>query len=117
MKKHIKIESYDLCVYYNPSDGEMREISEKISRLGASDTAKVKAFENLSHSNRGTTIANKRKKCILALISPQTSHSEYINTLSHETRHIVDTICEECGSENAAYLTGEIMGKLADWYS
>ncbi len=115
MKKTLKIKDWHICLYSQVDGGEMAEINKKLSALNVSDSVKVQAFENLSHSNRGSTIANSTQHRILALISNQTDKSQMLNTLTHEVRHIVDIICSECMEEDAAYLSGEIMARLADW--
>lgn len=101
--------------YSDASDAEMREIGDTLTALRVSDSVKVQAFENLSHSNRGSTIANHTQRKILVLISPQTDKAQMLNTLAHEVRHVVDILCADCMEENTAHLSGEIMARFAEW--
>ena len=72
------------------------------------------ADENLTHENRGSTIANKAQRKILVLIGPQTSSAEMLNTIAHEVYHVVGIVCEDCAKEHGAWLSGEIMMRMAD---
>lgn len=53
---------------------------------------------------------NPAMKSILIVMFPQTCKSQYINTMTHEKRHIEDFIADKCGIKNdneaVAYLAG-----------
>ena len=61
--------------------------------------------------NRGFTFANPELKTALVVIGPTTSGKQFVNTLSHEIRHLADAIAKSIGyrldGEGAAYLTGD----------
>lgn len=68
--------------------------------------------------NCGFTYTNPQKKRAVMLIGPTTSGDEFLNTISHEVRHLADGIAKSLGieldSESPAYLTGDTVKELAE---
>ena len=61
---------------------------------------------------------NPDKHRAVVLIGPTSSGAEFLNTTVHELRHLTDVIANSIGveldSEEAAYMSGETAGELAD---
>lgn len=61
--------------------------------------------------NSGLTYTNERLKRGVVLIGPTTSGDEFLDSFTHELRHLVDYIAPSAGvaldSEDAAYLSGD----------
>lgn len=112
MKKAIKINDWKVSFYANVNDEEIKEIQSKTKNF--SPEARIKINDNLINENRGTTIARPKHKCIMVIIGKQSSKSEMLNTLSHEIRHVVDILCQNCNIENAAEITGNLTAQFAD---
>jgi hypothetical protein len=66
----------------------------------------------------GFTYTNQRKRRAVVLIGPTTSSDEFLNTVSHEARHLADAIAKSVGveldSETPAYMTGDTIKALAE---
>ena len=61
---------------------------------------------------------NPDKHRAVVLIGPTSSGAEFLNTTVHELRHLTDVIANSIGakldSEEAAYISGDTAGELAD---
>jgi len=68
--------------------------------------------------NRGFTFANPEKERALVVIGPTTSGKQFLNTFTHELRHLADAIARSLGhdldAESPAYLTGDATMALAE---
>ncbi len=115
MRKHLKVNDWHICVFASPDEGERAKIAERMVSMHVPQPQQDMLWENLEHTNRGTTIANSTQRKIIVAISPQADKSEMMNTISHELRHVVDILCVNCNLENAAELTGTIASHLAEW--
>lgn len=66
----------------------------------------------------GFTYSNPVHRRAVVLIGPTTSASEFLNSFSHEVRHLADAIALSIGvdlhSETPAYLTGDAVMALAE---
>lgn len=75
---------------------------------------------NLGYYDVGFTHTDYKKKLSIVGISLTTSCEQFINTLIHELRHVVDGICNyydtKLDSEDAAYLTGYLITKMYKFY-
>lgn len=113
MKKNLNIGKWNIIFY----DGE--DCKEGLQRcktdLDVPEKIMAQAKSNSQKENCGSTISNISRKLIRVFVGPQTSKAEMLNTLSHEIRHVVDTIAEHTPIESAAELTGAITARFADW--
>ena len=70
----------------------------------------------LGQDNAGFTHTDFSKKLSIVGIGMTTSRKQFINTISHEAKHIQSHICQYYqvseDSEDAAYLLGYIMMKM-----
>lgn len=65
----------------------------------------------------GFTYSNKRLHCTVLVVGIHSSPAEFLNSLQHELRHLVDDVSDACGipvrGEAVAYLTGDINAHIA----
>lgn len=68
--------------------------------------------------NTGFTYTNAASREALVVTGPVTSCKEFLNTLTHELRHLADAIAKSLNvkldSEDAAYMTGDTAMALAE---
>ena len=66
----------------------------------------------------GFTYSNKHLRCTVMVIGMHSSPSEFLNSLEHELRHLVDDISDAVHipvrGEAVAYLTGDINSHIAE---
>lgn len=83
--------------------GAQTEITGRAQRLLESDRL-----------NCGFTYSSREDKTAVTYIGPTTSAAQFLNTWSHELRHIADAVTEPGEREPPAYLTGDICEELKD---
>ena len=68
--------------------------------------------------NWGFTFANPEIRRAVVVTGPSTSGAEFLDTFTHETRHLADVIAKSIGyeldAEEPAYLTGDTVRDLAE---
>lgn len=68
--------------------------------------------------NRGFTFSNPKLRRALVVIGPTTSGRQFLNTFTHEVRHVADAIAKSIGykldAEMPAYITGDATMALAE---
>ena len=68
--------------------------------------------------NKGFTYSNTNKHISFVCITDTTSKREFINSIAHEAKHIMENICEEYNiplkGEPSAYMIGEIVMNMFD---
>ena len=81
----------------------------------------IKDAEGLMQSceyNCGFTYSNQLKRRAVVLVGPTTSGKQFLNTLTHEVRHLADAIARSIGvdldAETPAYMTGDAVMALAE---
>ena len=76
----------------------------------------VKTFLRDMKPNTAVTYSNTNRKKSIVIIGKTTSAEEFANSLIHERKHLESHICQEYNidpySEEAAYLSGDIGGKM-----
>lgn len=93
-----------------------------IQDIDVNDYWKVKIIYNayLGYYNTGFTHTDYKKKMSIVGISLSTNCEEFMNTLIHELRHLVNDICKyydvNLESEDASYLTGFLIKKIYRFY-
>lgn len=112
MKIEFSIADKICTIYKDFSVTELAEVRSTLKRWDGSGDLWAKTQENMRAENHGSTIVTD--KHILVILSPQTSKAELLNTLAHETRHIVDSIVTD-DKRSAAELTGNIFSRFAEW--
>lgn len=73
---------------------------------------------DINDLNTGFTYSNKGARETLMVIGKASSTAEYINSISHELRHLCDDIASvvnmQASGEEVAYLTGDIASQISD---
>ena len=120
--RDIYIEQYRWHVhcYFAVNKYYTEEILDMLESLGCSysvyDRVAVKMEQN--DLNTGFTYSNKSARETLMVIGKASSNAEYINSISHELRHLCDDIASvtnmQTSGEEVAYLTGDVASQIAD---
>lgn len=90
----------EIGIQYNMLEEDITYINDKLDR---------KCF------NGGVTLSHTNRRLTLVFIYLTTSKSEQVGILSHETRHVVDRICEHNSIEDIetpAYIMGYLMREV-----
>ena len=68
--------------------------------------------------NRGFTYNSPERLRSVVVVGPSTSGKQFLNTFTHELRHLADGIADHLGvsldSERPAYITGDAAMKLSE---
>lgn len=120
--RHLYISKYHwhLHCYFAVDKYYTEEILSVLETLGCSysiyDRVAVKMRQN--EPNGGFTYSNKDERETLMVVGLATSKAEYVNSITHELRHLCDDIASvveiPSSGEEIAYLTGNIASKIAD---
>lgn len=98
---------------YDIGDEDLEEIDSWMYSLGARRQDVRKSERIILDLNKGFTFSNDELKMSLVCVSDATSEDEWWNTVVHEIDHLQHSICLyygiEHGSEDCAYLQGELM--------
>lgn len=69
--------------------------------------------------NQGFSATDSRKRKSVVVIGRSSSKEEFLNTIVHEAKHVQSSICDYYGvdenSEDAAYLIGHIVMRMAEF--
>lgn len=120
--RDIYIDKYDWCarVYFAISRYNIEDVSRSLREIGCPVTIHRQAIKQMVHGevNTGFTYSNMKRRQTVMLVGKTSSGREFLNSFSHELRHLSDDIAKTYGMETAgeevAYLTGDIALKLAD---
>lgn len=120
--RDLYIEKYRWHVhcYFAVNKYYTEEILNILGSLGCSTRVynKVRAKMKRNERNAGFTYSNKMTHETLMVVGLASSNAEYINSITHELRHLCDDIANEVdipkSGEEIAYLTGDIASKISD---
>lgn len=120
--RDLYIEQYRWHVhcYFAVTDYYTEEILDVLESLGCSDAVYNKVAKKMERNelNTGFTYSNKLARETLMVIGLASSNAEYINSITHELRHLCDDIASVVGihdsGEEVAYLTGDVASQMAD---
>ena len=119
MWQEIDIDGYWLAtVVYVPTDRDMPQVAEALSRLGCPDGDIDKTWRLMTREwNKGYTWSNPARRQSITLIGRADSWEQFYNTVAHETKHLVDEITAAYNvmnyGEPPAYLQGFLGQKMA----
>ena len=91
-----------------------------LDTFGASDYVFKRAEKIMTDGflNRGFTYANPDMHRALVVTGPTSSGAEFLDSFTHELRHLADEIAKSIGieldAEEPAYMTGDTVRDLAD---
>lgn len=98
---------------YDIGEDDVDEIVSWLESLGASKRDIRKSKSIVLGENMGLTFSSEDLRMSLVCVSNATSEEEWWNTVVHEIDHLQHSICRyydiEHGSEDCAYLQGELM--------
>lgn len=101
---------------YNASYKFSNEVENILLDLNGSNNIIAKSVDIIKHINTGFCYSNYFMQQTFICISKTDSVAEFINTVSHEIKHLQSHICEYYGipesGEEAAYLVGDVTMSL-----
>lgn len=120
--RDLYIEQYRWHVhcYFAVTDYYTEEILDTLESLGCSNAVYDRVAKKMEQNelNTGFTFSNKIARETLMVIGLASSNAEYINSITHELRHLCDDIASVVGihdsGEEVAYLTGDVASQMAD---
>lgn len=119
IRQDINLDGYWLAtVFYLPMERDMQTVADALCRLGCPEEDIEKTWHYMTGEwNKGFTWSNPARRRSITIIGRAVSWSEFYNTVSHETRHIVDEIIAAYDvynyGEPPAYTQGEIARQMA----
>lgn len=116
IRQRLYIDKYDWNVYcyYAVDAYYVDEIAERLIEVGCNGTLLERAVRNMSSGtlNNGLTYSNLQTRESVMVIALTSNASQFLNSLVHELRHLINNICEVWGieqdSEESCYLAGDV---------
>ena len=115
---HLHKYGWDITLFYNAKPDDAHIILQCLWDSGIS-TRKYHEARMMLRSgtpNEGLTYTSPRYHCSVVVIGHVSSVWEWIDTVEHEARHLVQGICNAYGidpdSEQAAYMEGHLFKKI-----
>lgn len=118
----IFIEKYDWDVraYFAISRYDIDEICHSLKGIRCPLNFLNKSIRHMMRDkkNEGFTYSNKGRRESVMVVGKTTSGKEFLNSFTHELRHLTDDIASEIGmrlsGEEVAYLTGSLAMSMGD---
>lgn len=116
LEKEIPQKWWFMAFYDIKTQTDLEEIFGALltTRMGWDKAAEIKA--ELTKENSGYTFTDFERHTSIICVSHATDYDELFNTISHETRHATDHLCEFFGystnGEKSAYINGEISKQM-----
>lgn len=110
---------WEVHLYYAVTGYHAAAILTDLIDIGCPPQLLQKIAGNLQNQkmDSGFTYSNKRLHCTVLVVGLHSSPQEFLNSLQHELRHLVDDVSDACGipvrGEAVAYLTGDINAHIA----
>lgn len=107
-------------IYYAVTCYRTERILSDLNSLECNEAIYRKAKLHLRRGDldTGLTYTNKRYRRSIVVVGISSSPAQFLNSLEHELRHLVDDISDACGvdthGEEVAYLTGDLNALLFD---
>lgn len=116
----LYIDKYDwkILVFFDAGPEDYGPIIRALDYIGVPREIKYKIEQKVLGGwyDYGFTWSNLLNRETVIVIGPATTEAEFINSVEHEVRHLVDHIADlfrlEPGREEVGYLTGEINKSL-----
>ena len=116
---HIEEIGWSLRIFYCPKTSSQRSIVlRRVFDAGCTgkDYRRAMALLNSGALNIGLTYTNKDERKTIIVIGRSSDIAEFVNTLTHEINHFIEHAMEalhiQSGTEDEAYLTGELFELL-----
>ena len=112
----LYISKYDWTVtaFFDADAGDMRRVLEELSGMGCPELTIARVEHNLRRDqmDTGFTYSNRAQRCSVMLVGKASSPAEFLNSYTHELRHLVDDIAYTSflpmRGEGVGYLAGEL---------
>lgn len=120
LRRNLRIGRWLVYFFFVTDDYDRDTILSFLYTFDAEDWIISRAEEIMAERklNRGFTYTNADLKRALMVIGPTSSGAEFINSISHEVRHLANSIAESIGyeldAEEPSYLTGDTVRELAE---
>lgn len=107
-------------IYFAISRYNIEDVARSLRKINCPERIFRQAVRQMVRGevNTGFTYSNTRMRSSVMLIGKTDSGREFMNSFTHEQRHLCDDIAKtfgmEMAGEDVAYLTGDIALKLAD---
>ena len=118
-KLHIKEIGWNLRIFYCPKTSSQRATVLKcLYNAGCTGINFRRAMALLKSGawNTGLTYTNKENRETIIVVGCSSDIAEFVNTLTHEINHFIEHVMEalhiESGTEDEAYVTGELFELL-----
>lgn len=118
IRQFIRFKQYDWCVfiYYNVGRRDFAELADSLYQMQCPKKDIKKAISVLKHKNTGFTFTNNEYRASVVCIGKATDVGQFIDTLTHEVKHLQSHICQyydiEEDTETAAYMMGHLVHKM-----
>lgn len=120
--RDIHIEKYEwhARLFFAISRYDIEEVAMSLMDIDCPDAIYNQAVRQMRQGevNTGFTYSNKALRHSVMLVGKTSSGAQFVNSFSHELRHLCDDIASAYGMEMAgeevAYLTGDIAQRLSD---
>lgn len=121
ISRKIKIAKWVVHFYFLDGDRDAHaHILNQVELLQADTDIMGRIEKNLKADNldTGFTYSNPLMRESVVVVGRASSGAEFLNSYTHELRHLADDIAKEQGYQDSgelvAYLTGDISTKVAD---
>lgn len=122
LRRSFGIEKYDWHVdfFFAITHYEQLPIVSIMEEMDAPRKVMQRVVEKMTEGkiDTGFTYSNPYQRRSIVVIGHSSRGAQFLNSFTHELRHLTDDIAIECGmkmaGEEAAYLTGDVAMKVAD---
>ena len=120
IRRTLRIGRWLVYFVFVTDDYDREAILSMLDAFGAPDEVLALAEDIMSsgYLNNGFTYSNAEVRRALVVTGPTSSGKEFLNSFSHEIRHLADGIANsigfQLGSEGPAYMTGDTVMELAE---
>ena len=120
IRRKLLIGRWEITFMFADNGYDMEDILTCLYDMEAPYSVMMRVYRIMKKSalNYGFTYPNKDTMEILCVVGPTSSGKEFLNTLVHELRHVVNVIAESLGydleSEKPAYMSGDLALELAE---
>lgn len=120
VKRTLRIGRWLVYFFFVTDDYDQETILSFLYTFDAEDWMIQRADEIMTEGklDRGFTFSSPVLRRAVVVIGPSSSGAEFLNSLSHEVRHLANAIAESIGyeldAEEPSYLTGDAVRELAE---
>lgn len=115
----INIGHWRCDFFFADGDFDASSVMECLEDMGAPEDILIESWETMHYGgpNAGYTYSDPRIMASCIFVGPTTSGAEFLDTFTHELRHLADHIAQYLGidlwGEETAYMTGDTARDLA----